>query len=149
MVPMLVYQAGYIPWNPNISPTFPQRFPPGRSARARCPWPSPASSGSPGQSRPLGPAPYRRSWGKPMDYDRPDVETVQKTMENRHFSWENCGKSPFLIGKPWKITIFHGKTAENHHFQWENSGKIHHFSWENSGKIHHFSWENLGTSPLS
>jgi len=44
-------------------------------------------------------------------------------MENRHFSWENYGKSPFFMGKRWKITIFHGKTMENHHFSWENYGK--------------------------
>ena len=30
--------------------------------------------------------------------------------------WVNYGKSPFLIGKLWKITIFNRKTMENHHF---------------------------------
>ena len=41
-------------------------------------------------------------------------------MENHHFSWENYGKSPFFMGKLWKITIFHGETMENHHFSWVN-----------------------------
>ena len=33
-----------------------------------------------------------------------------KTMENHHVLWENYGKSPCVIGKLWKITMFNGKT---------------------------------------
>ena len=34
-------------------------------------------------------------------------------MVNSHML--RTGKSQFLMGKLWKITIFHGKTMENHH----------------------------------
>ena len=45
-----------------------------------------------------------------------------KTMENHHFSWENDGKSPFFMGKLWKITISNGKTHDfNGHFQWQTA----------------------------
>ena len=29
---------------------------------------------------------------------------------------KNYGKSPCLMGKSWKITMFNGKIMENHHF---------------------------------
>ena len=48
--------------------------------------------------------------------EKPPGQQSQKTTENHHFLWENYGKSLFLMGKLWKITIFNGKTMENHYF---------------------------------
>ena len=54
---------------------------------------------------------------------------------------ENHGKSPFVTGKSWKITICHRKIMENHHLLQENHGKSPVFM----GKLwntHHFSLVN-------
>jgi len=31
---------------------------------------------------------------------------TKSELDNHHFWWENYGKSPFLMGKLWKVTIF-------------------------------------------
>ena len=55
-----------------------------------------------------------------------------KTMENHHSELENYGKSPFSMGKLWKITMFNGETMENHYFSWENYGKSQSFMGKTS-----------------
>ena len=34
---------------------------------------------------------------------------TKSELDNHHFWWENYGKSPFLMGKLWKVTIFNRK----------------------------------------
>ena len=45
------------------------------------------------------------------------------TMGNSYVYWENCGKLPFLVGKLWKIIMFHEFvcTISTGHLLWKRA----------------------------